>query len=221
MLITRRVDLSVVLYSLLFFPGVVLHETSHYIMARLLRVPTGRISLIPQTTSDGKLQMGSVETNQTDWFRDAAIGMAPLITGGMAVAYIGLMKLGLLELWHVAQELGTSTAWEAASAFYTSADFWLWFYLAFAIGSTMFPSSSDRRAWLPVVGTLLLLLTVALILGAGPWMMKNLAPYFNRTLLAVDVVFAISLGIHLFLFIPALATRLLLARLTGYKIVAG
>jgi hypothetical protein len=34
LLLTRRGDLALVLYSMLFFPGVLLHEASHYLMAR-------------------------------------------------------------------------------------------------------------------------------------------------------------------------------------------
>ena len=48
LLLTRRVDISVYLFSILFFPGILLHETSHYVMARVLGVRTGRFSLLPQ-----------------------------------------------------------------------------------------------------------------------------------------------------------------------------
>ena len=42
LLLTRRPELTIGLFSLLFFPGVLLHETSHFLMAVLLRVRTGR-----------------------------------------------------------------------------------------------------------------------------------------------------------------------------------
>ena len=62
LLLTRRQDISIVIFSLLFFPGVLLHETSHYLMARLLNVRTGRFSIIPRPLPDGHLQLGYVET---------------------------------------------------------------------------------------------------------------------------------------------------------------
>ena len=44
LLITRRPEIAIALFSLLFFPGVLLHESSHFLMAKLLNVPTGRVS---------------------------------------------------------------------------------------------------------------------------------------------------------------------------------
>jgi hypothetical protein len=41
LLITRQADISTALFSLLFLPGVLLHETSHYLMAHLLVFKTG------------------------------------------------------------------------------------------------------------------------------------------------------------------------------------
>src|SRR5512143_2626739 len=89
LLITRSPSVSVGLFSLLFFPGVLLHELSHFLMARLLGVRAGRFSLLPSVVEGGKLRLGFVETAETDWVRDALIGAAPLITGGAAVAYLG------------------------------------------------------------------------------------------------------------------------------------
>ncbi len=59
LLLTRRAELALVLFSLLFFPGVLLHEASHYLTAFLLGVRVGGISLIPQVlpktnTKNGK-----------------------------------------------------------------------------------------------------------------------------------------------------------------------
>ncbi|HEX9028794.1 MAG TPA: hypothetical protein VF823_06440, partial [Anaerolineales bacterium] len=87
LLLTRRADIAVVLFSLLFLPGVILHEASHYVVARLLRVRTGRVSLLPRTLPNGRLQLGFVETASSDWLRDTLIGAAPLFSGGAFVAY--------------------------------------------------------------------------------------------------------------------------------------
>src|SRR4030042_6496478 len=62
LLLTRRVDLSLALFSLLFLPGVFLHEASHYIMAQILDVQTGRFSIIPRAVGNGRLQLGYVGT---------------------------------------------------------------------------------------------------------------------------------------------------------------
>ena len=44
-LLTRRPRMSLGIFSALFFPGVLLHEASHLVTARLLGVKTGRLSL--------------------------------------------------------------------------------------------------------------------------------------------------------------------------------
>src|SRR3990170_5216778 len=94
-----RSEIARAFFSLLFFPGVLLHETSHYLAARLLGVKTGRFSLLPQPLPDGRLRLGFVETTGTDLLRDALIGVAPLVAGGAFVIYAGLLRLGLPALW--------------------------------------------------------------------------------------------------------------------------
>jgi hypothetical protein len=80
-LLTKRIDLSMTIFAILFLPGVLIHELSHYGMARLLNVPVGKLSLIPQPLPDGRMRLGYVETQSTDFIRDALIGAAPLIVG--------------------------------------------------------------------------------------------------------------------------------------------
>lgn len=221
LLITRRQDLAIALFSLLFFPGILLHEASHYLAARVLFVRTGRVSLLPQTLPNGRLRMGYVETEKVDWFRDALIGTAPLLAGGLVVAWIGLYQLDLDQFWAVIRSQGILAGFQALGDLFSRADFWLWLYLAFTISNTMFPSSSDRRAWLPVASFVLLLVGLSLLLGAGQWMIENAAGPFNQALLAVDVVLGISLALHVVLFIPLVLLRHLLSRLTGFKVQVG
>jgi hypothetical protein len=64
LLLTRNIQLTIGLFSVLFFPGVFLHELSHFLMAKVLSVRTRGFSLIPQSLSDGRLQMGYVETEK-------------------------------------------------------------------------------------------------------------------------------------------------------------
>lgn len=217
--LTRRVDLALTLFSVLFFPGVLLHEGSHYLTARLLGVSTGRFSLLPRPIGRGKLQLGYVETSPTDWLRDAAIGTAPLIAGGLFVAYAGIVQLGFLSLAQVLRFQGAEAFGQALSSALTKPDFWLWIYLALVVSSTMLPSESDRRAWLPLGLILGVLLGLSLVFGAGPWMVETLAEPFNRVLKAVSIVFAISAGLHFGLLPFIWLTRRILGRLMGLEVV--
>jgi len=219
LLVTRREDISITLFAVLFFPGVLLHEGSHFMMARVMGVRTGRFSLIPRPTGDGKLQLGFVETASADWLRDALIGMAPLIVGGLFVAYAGLNQLQLLNLGQVLWSEGPQVFSQSLGLLIARPDFWLWFYLALVVSSTMLPSDSDRRAWLPLGLILVGLAGLALFLGAGPWMLENLASPFNQVLHAIALVFIISAVLHLALLPPIWLIRRLLSRLLGLEVM--
>lgn len=220
LLLTRRPELAIALFSILLFPGVVLHELSHWLMARLLGVRTGRVSLLPRSMGDGRLQLGFVETAPADPLRDALVGAAPLLVGGAFVAYAGMARLGLAGLWQQVLAGGLEALPVLLPEVYNQSDFWIWFYLAFAISSTMTPSAADRRAWLPVLVGLALLVGLSLLAGAGPWITQNLALPLIRVIQSVTAVFAISLGIHLVLLPPAWGLHRLLARLTGLEVVS-
>ena len=218
-LITRRLDIAITLFSILFFPGVLLHEGSHYLMARLLRVQTGRFSLIPRPLGDGKLQLGYVETVPADWLREALVGMAPLISGGLFVAYAGLSQLKIISLGQALLAGSLQIFLESFGKLVAQPDFWLWFYLALVVSSTMLPSESDRRAWLPVGLILLCLFGISLVAGAGPWLYQNLATPLNQVLRSIALVFGISAALHLLLLPFIWLVRTLLARLLGLEVV--
>jgi hypothetical protein len=218
LLLTHHPRLTIGLFSLLFLPGVVLHESSHWLMARLLRVRTGRFSVIPALMPNGVLRMGYIETAQSDPARDALIGTAPLVSGAVVIALIGLHRLGMAPLAEAFARGQWAAVWAALPALPSLPDFWLWFYLAFAVSSTMLPSASDRRSWLPVALVAGIVAVVALLAGAGPWMAANLAPAANRWLMALALIFVLSLGLHALLALPAFGLRLLISRVTGYQV---
>jgi hypothetical protein len=218
LILTRRPVATMGLFSFIFLPGVALHEASHFLMARLLGVPTGRVSLLPRPTKGGKLQLGFVETARTDVVRDSLIGAAPLITGGMVVAYIGIAQMKLLPAGELLLAGQIGDFWQGLLQLPAQSDFWLWFYLAFVVSSTMLPSASDRRAWLPIALVFGGLLLLALLAGAGPWMLEHLAPALNSALRGVAAVFAISAAVHLVALVPIWLLRVLLSKLTGLEI---
>jgi hypothetical protein len=219
LLLTKRPEIALALFSILFFPGVFLHEVSHFIMARLLGVRTGRFSIVPQTLADGRLQLGYVETTGSDFIRDGLIGLAPLLVGSCLVGYIGLVHLDLQSVWAEVGSTGIRAIWTAISDLPSRPDFWLWFYLLFAVSSTMLPSNSDRRAWLPVVMFASLLLFLAILAGAGPWMVSSAAPRLNQVLRVLALIIAISVGVHLLVFFPFRLVRSFLSKLTKLQVV--
>lgn len=218
-LLTRRIDLALAIFSILFLPGVLLHETSHYLAARLLRVPVGQFSIIPQPLPGGRLRLGYVETARTDFLRDALIGAAPLITGSLFVAYAGFVHLDFSTLWLrlFAGDLSSITA--AISATVAQPDFWIWFYVIFVVSSTMFPSESDRRAWGPILLTVVVFLGLLFIAGAGPWLWENLGSVLLSLLHILSLIFILSALVHLILWPPFWLLRLFLERIFRLKVV--
>ncbi len=219
LLLTRQAEIAVMLFSILFFPGVLLHETSHFLMAHLLGVRTGKFSILPRRLGNGRLQLGYVETASTDFFRDALIGAAPLIAGGIFVGYAGLSRLGLNQLWETIAQNQLASLSTVIASLMVRPDFWLWFYLTFAVSSTMMPSASDRRAWLPLLIIFVILFLVLLLSGAGSWVYSKLSQVIDSGLQTISIVFGITVLIHSILIPPAWLLRKIISRLTGYKIV--
>jgi hypothetical protein len=218
LILTRDTRLTMGIFSLLFLPGVFLHELSHFVMAKILRVRTGRFSIFPQSLPDGRLQLGYVETAKSDIVRDSLIGAAPLIVGTLFVAYVALYHLQMRVLWDAFRNGQFDLFWLGIRALPQTPDFYLWFYLAFAVSSTMMPSESDRHAWLELLISIAVLFGLALLFGAGPWMLSNVAPRLSTFLSSVAVIFGLSAFVHILLILPAALVHKLLARATGVDI---
>ena len=218
-LVTRRIDLALAIFSILFLPGVLLHEVSHYVTARLLRVPVGRFSIIPQSLPDGRLRLGYVETAQTDFIRDALIGAAPLIAGSLFVAYAGFVHLNFSTLWMQFSLGDLSSIADAISHAVSQPDFWIWFYVIFVVSSTMFPSETDRRAWGPILLTIAVFLALLFISGAGPWLWDNLGAAMLSLLHILSLIFMLSAMVHLILWPPFWLLRVFLERIFRLKVV--
>jgi hypothetical protein len=166
--ITRNPRAEAIIYALLFFPGVVLHELSHWVAAKLLRVPTHRFSLIPEWISPTTLRFGYVEMRKTDSLRSALIGLAPLLTGSAVILWLAINPLNLKELFEGGVRLNSDALIPAVSTLLSTEDLWGWFYLLFAISNSMLPSPSDRQSLFPAVMILLGIALMVYLLGLAP-----------------------------------------------------
>jgi len=214
LLLTHRRDVSLVLFSIIFLPGVFLHELSHFLMAKLLNVKTGRFSIIPQYQGNGKLRLGYVETEEVDFFRDSLIGFAPLITGMLFVGIIGRERLGLDMIWTLLNNLNSIQLQNSFKEIFSEPNFWVWFYLSVVISSTMMPSSSDRKAWIPLSIVFLLILLIGIVLGIGPEILYPIIQPVNNTFKSMSIVFGISAALQLIVISPLLILNKLIFRFT-------
>ncbi|MDX9991668.1 MAG: hypothetical protein RBS68_06405 [Anaerolineales bacterium] len=218
LILTRHPGITVGVFALIFMPGVFLHELSHFVMARVLGVHTGSFSLIPRPMPDGRLQMGYVETERSDFVRDSLVGAAPILFGTLFLAWVAVEQLGLAVMWDALRANRLDAFLMGLSILPRLPDFWLWFYLLFAVSSTMMPSDSDRQAWTAPLVVVAIFLALLLLVGAGPWMLVNLAPPLNEFLRGTALVLLVSVVIHLSLIAPFLLLHRILVRLTGLDV---
>jgi hypothetical protein len=218
LILTRDTRVTMGIFAMLFLPGVFLHELSHFVMAKILGVRTGKFSIFPKSLPDGRLQLGYVETARSDVVRDSLIGAAPLIVGTLFVAFVAVVHLQMRVLWDVFRNGQFDLFWLGVRALPQTPDFYLWFYLAFTVSSTMMPSESDRHAWLELVISIAVLFGITLLVGAGPWILSNVAPRLSIFLSSVAVIFGLSAFVHILLILPTVLIHKMLARLTGVDV---
>lgn len=121
--LTHNKKLTVYLIALLFLPGTVIHEVSHFVMAKLLFVRAGKISITP--VLDGQtVKLGTVEIGKTDPVRRILIGLAPMLLGTILILCTIYLSLSYFKINNIWLNL-------------------LIIYLIFEIANTMFSSKKD------------------------------------------------------------------------------
>ncbi len=123
--LTRNKNFTAYLLAFIFLPGTFLHEFAHWLVARLLFVSTGQISLLPKLNGNS-LRLGSVSVEKTDPFRRLMIGIAPVLIG------VGII---LTTLFYAFKADLFNNYWYIL----------LLGYIAFEIGNTMFSSKKDME----------------------------------------------------------------------------
>lgn len=220
-LLTGSPQVAMWFFWVLFLPGTLLHELSHWVTAALLGVKTGRFSLWPKVKKKGELQMGSLQVEVADPFRHSLIGLAPLIFGSVAVLLIGQ---GLLDLRTLGQAINSGdlqVIGQAAARTLAVPDVWLWLYLLFAIANAMLPSPSDRQAWLSVFIYLSLAFLVAIGFGLNPILSPQLQAIglaiISNLLYAFVITIAVDLFFMLLIFVVETALAWVLGRRVQYN----
>ena len=176
LLVTGHTDIAIFLYSIPLLPGVALHELSHAVMARLLRVPVRSVTLIPQRQKGGTVRLGAVEVLKSDNIRASLIGGAPLLVGLIVLGLIGWLAFNGAGMNGALARGDVSALVSLLFATTRASDALVWFYVIFAVANSMMPSASDTRAWPPVLGLLALIAGVALFLGGADLVQTLKAP---------------------------------------------
>jgi len=119
-----RNDKSILfLVSFIYFPGTIIHELSHYIVALILNLHPREIQLLP-VIEGNKVRLGHVlyEKHPHDFIRSILVGIAPFLGG-------------LISLWILIQtKLFPGSVWWQTLLFG---------YLILTISANMFSSKQD------------------------------------------------------------------------------
>lgn len=134
----------VLLYALLAWPGTVLHELSHWLVAALLGGRPTLPNVVPARTERG-WRLGSVGIRRVRWFNALPIGCAPLL-----LAPLALSALAAAMQW-------PASHWAR----------WVALYVAAAAALACLPSLAD---WKIVASRPLGLVVYAAVLAMGSWL---------------------------------------------------
>ncbi|MGF1506614.1 MAG: hypothetical protein ACFB51_15995, partial [Anaerolineae bacterium] len=200
LLLTNNPQAAVLIYYLIFVPGVALHEVSQFLLAKLLGVEVKQFRIWPED-QQGVIRLGLVEIDQrkTDTVRATLIGVIPLVTGIAMIAWIGNARFDVEILFTALSTGDLPTIAEGIREFLRAPDFWLWFYLLFAFATAMLPEEHDEINWWIIVAPAAGLIVFLLVLDLGILVQAWLEGPF--TLLTEAVAFALwmSLGIDAFM----------------------
>lgn len=139
--VTKNKHITIYIMAIILFPGTIIHELSHFLMAIILFVPVTNIAFLPRLQND-KLILGQVSVQKTDPIRRLLIGASPVV-------------MGVILIYSFFYFL---TTYASLSFFWTIV---ILCYLSFTVGNTMFSSEKDMEGALEL-SIFLVLVTIAL-----------------------------------------------------------
>jgi hypothetical protein len=224
LLAVGRPEWAVIIYAIVLFPGVLLHELSHWLAATALGVRTGSLSLIPRQQPDGTLQLGYVEYYKGRTLgpiRESLIGGAPLLSGTALILLIGFRIFGVTDVATAVQTGDIDIMAVALAELFATPFILLWIYLIFAISNAMLPSRSDRRAWRAFIVILVTVGVALYLLGLQQALAEGLAGPLATVFGYLGTAFSIAVAVDvLFMALIALVENIL-SRVRGMSVVYG
>ncbi len=137
-------SLAMVILFLIYLPGILVHEASHWLVARILGLKTSRFRVWPKYTRN-TIGLGSVTVSSGGVVWDSLVGLAPLLIGSALIVLIGEQVFDTQTLafaWRTGRLLDGLNF--VVTGLAQNPDSLLWSYLLFAIANAMMPSASDR-----------------------------------------------------------------------------
>lgn len=192
-ILTRNQNVAIGIYALLILPGTLLHEASHWAMATLVGVRTGRFSILPKFTAQRTLQLGAVDVRGGGLWQHTLIGLAPLLAGSFFTLWIAIYLVDVKLLGAAWQAGRWQDVGAALAAGLSQPNAAIFIYLLFTVSDAMFLSSSDRAPLQRMVLYLALVLFVLYLFGLVP----AFPPRWEALMQDVFRLFAYGLGVAL------------------------
>ena len=204
-LLFKNKKLGLYFYHLLFLPGVIFHELSHFLVAALFNIQTGEIKIFPEEADEDEgTRLGSIEVAKADPIRMGLVAIAPFAVS-LAVLFI-IVKIAVnptepslasaLTAWFNYLKSFPSRPWQVI----------LVSYGLLTISNTMFLSKEDLRAGLVLLGFLIIVL-FAVYHFAGPEALVRTLSYLTIFNTALFLAFLVNLS---FLLTLSLLEKILL-----------
>ena len=167
-LFSHNLQATTLFFYLFFLPGIALHEATMWLVAGAFNVRAERSIVWPATQTEARLKLDFVrlskKANRVSLF---AIHLSPLITGLVA---LWIILFGILQVNVIAAQYSgeTQNVLELARQVTFAPDFWLWFYVAFTIAHTMFPSNlGELEGWRSILVGLGVFAGLLVVFGLG------------------------------------------------------
>lgn len=141
-LLCNNFQVTTILYYILFLPGILLHEITLWLAAGILRIRAERAIAFPARQEIGELRLNFIRLSPSSGrARRSLATLAPFAAGALCLWLVAIHVFNWRELAAIAAAGSIDALARAIARLTKTPDFWLWFYLAFTIANTMFPSS--------------------------------------------------------------------------------
>lgn len=184
------------LWSLIFLPGTLVHELSHFLVAAMTGAKTGKIEIFPRLPklylnppkglslpaskdSPSKTHLGYVQIQKLGPFRGFLVGTAPLLIGSIL----------LIWLASIFKPLSANL-----SELFTPMNL-LTLYFFFTIANSLFPSWSDVKQALPLIVMGVIVGVVLWLLGVSVGLTPQ-SPVFS-VLESLKAALLLSVGLNI------------------------
>lgn len=218
-LLTRNHRITAILYYIVFLPGALLREAVCWLAAGVLNVRANRSIKLPQKQEIGRLELNFIKPAPgAHPVKRAVIAAAPLVAGLLALWVIAMNAFALDTVLSIAAPGQLDDIARAVSALTAQADFWLWFYVAFTIANTMFPSMPAKlRGWRQIGAAALPVMIIALALGISQTFAAETGETIRQLLNSLALILSLTTLINVLMIIVLGAVEAAIEGLTGHS----